>query len=108
MTTLNQQKTKSAVFSRTLTEFEKYLNEISSKTMTSSIVVNLSNRVERLKDIYIEFEKIQTNIEFVSENFEDELNYRENLTTRYDETIALALPRIESFNKEAETNHIAI
>lgn len=76
---LNQLKTKRAFFVRTMTEFEKYVAEIVTKSMCSSIVVNLSNRLDRLAEKYIEFDTIQSQLEYISSNLDEELDNREML-----------------------------
>lgn len=99
--TLSELRIKRGVFLRQITEFEKYLTQIENVSMSQTIVINMSNRVDRIRNKYDDFDKLQTEIEILNkDSVEKEFDARDAACSRYDQVIAEAETKINLFTKE--------
>ncbi|XP_043466955.1 uncharacterized protein LOC122501502 [Leptopilina heterotoma] len=96
MAEINQLVKKRGSCKLKLTSFAKHVNKIKTSNLDNQIPLvdvvklELQNRVDNIKQSFVDFDKIQSNIEELTDNEEDTVDYRETFEKTYFESVALA------------------
>lgn len=73
-----------------LTLFNKNISKINLQSLTAEQIIDLRLRTDRIKKSFEEFDSVQTEIETLSSDVEDELSNRESYENTYYECVAKA------------------
>ncbi|XP_073944911.1 uncharacterized protein [Choristoneura fumiferana] len=86
--TLNKQR---ASLKAKLTQFKTYLDAVSACSQLSTLQINeLNFRLAKIEDLYSDYDRVQTDIENITEIPDDQYQEREAFETKYFGVVALA------------------
>lgn len=98
--TLPELNIKRGSFKRQLTEFQKYVDDIADKPLSSLIISNLSNKLQRLKTKFDQFDEIQAEIELKASDVEKEREIKFEIETQFDELVSIAESQINNLKDD--------
>lgn len=87
-------------FKKQLTDFEKYIEEVKKSDITEPMLANLNARLNKLKDKFEIFDKIQERIECECLNVDSEYDIRTDCENRYYSIVAYVETLLDAKNNK--------
>ncbi|XP_022828982.1 uncharacterized protein LOC111358223 isoform X2 [Spodoptera litura] len=99
---------KRSIVKGRLTKFKDYVNvltQIGAKKITSIQVKEISLRVDKFQELLSDFNIIQSDIELLSSNDDEQLNERDSIESQFFSLLSTAKELIECANSEKRSLH---